>query len=90
MKPFNVEIFSPSFTYIDSCQMSVFSQKDDCLFIETNEIELLNVDANTGDYIRITTNTGEICGIITKVAPEDDKTFVSYESFVSLFDLNVF
>lgn len=89
MRPYNVEIFTPKYTFRSSGQKDSFGYREDYLNIESNTIELSGIKAEVGDYIRIS-GTEITEGIITSVEPETIKQKITYRPHISVLEVDAF
>lgn len=92
MNLYNIEAFSRSYEYHDSCQLADISYDDDYLHLTTNKISvpIKKWNAQKNDFIRIQSDTEEKWGTINKISYEDNYTVVTIKSLLSFLDINIY
>lgn len=88
---YNVEIFRRS-EYICSTQLGELEYKEDYLSPEKNKIKTGQqaVTAKEGDYIRVRGTDIEHIGIVTQYDDTKTERVITYESFLTIFDVEIF
>ena len=94
MKPYNVEIFTPSFELVGNTNVSKITYKEDYLSADENSITVLTLSGvKKHDYIRISRGAEEYCGFITEIAYGTEKSkqlqTISYKPFVELLNTQI-
>lgn len=92
MNRYNIETFSRSYAFHDSCQLTNVSYDEDYLSLSTNKIRIpiKNWKAQKNDFIRIQSDQEEKWGVITKITYDDYYTDVSIKSLISFFDIDIY
>lgn len=91
MIPYNVEIFTPEFTYRSSAQVEAVKHAFDYLDIEKTKIEIPGaMDAQRGDWIHITRDSFVAEGIVSKVNKKNESVEVEYKPFHKIFDMDIY
>lgn len=94
MKPYNVEIFTPTFQMVGNTNVDSIEYKEDYLSGDENSITILPMKGiSKQDYIRISRNGEEYAGVITEITYGTDKSKklqqISYKPFMELFDTDI-
>lgn len=91
MKRYNVEVFD-RFEYRSSVQLEKVEFKEDYLSPEKNKVKTGQKQfcAEKDDYIHIIGPDMETLGIVTQVQVTKEETQVTYEQFVTQFDLDIY
>lgn len=94
MKPYNVEIFTPTFQMVGNTNIDEVSYKEDYLSGDENTITVLPINGvSKQDYIRISRGNEEYAGVITEITYGTDKSKnlmqISYKPFMELFDTDI-
>ena len=94
MKPYNVEIFTPSFQMVGNTNIDSFTYKEDYLSGDENTITVLPIKGvSKQDYIRISRGQEEYAGVITEITYGTDKSKnlmeISYKPFMELLDTDI-
>ncbi len=91
MSLYNIEIFKKDFSFVSSYQIDSVSYEYDYLSLSGNKLQIAQViEAEQGDYIRIAGNDDIFWGIVEKVTDSDTLYTITYKSFLSLIDTNMF
>jgi len=90
MKPYNVEIFTPSFEMVGHTNINELSYKEDYLSSDENSITVFAIPGVAKqDYIRISRGKEEYAGVVTEIAYGTDKSknmqTISYKPLMELF-----
>lgn len=91
MKQYNVEIFD-GFAYRCSLQVKEVEVKEDYLSPEKNKIKTAQdtLYAQEGDYLHVWGADVDCWGVVTEFENKKGKRQVTYESFLTKFDVDVF
>lgn len=94
MKPYNVEIFTPSFQMVGNTNIDEITYAEDYLSGDVNSITVLPVvGVSKQDYIRISRGNEEYAGVITEITYGTDKSKnlmqISYKPFMELLDTDI-
>ena len=94
MKPYNVEIFTPTFQMVGNTNIDEVTYKEDYLSGDENTITVLPINGvSKQDYIRISRGNEEYAGVITEITYGTDKSKnlmqISYKPFVEINNDNI-
>lgn len=91
MRLYNVEIFSPDFSYRSSAQVDAIEHGFDYLDVEKEKIKIPGwIDARRGDWIRISKDRFEANGIISDVKEKERSIELQYKPFHKIFDIDTY
>lgn len=90
MKPYNLEVFSPSFALNYHTNINNPGFKEDYLAGDTSQVQVpMSKAISKGDYIRISRDDYEFVGVVNGVSDDKLLTTISYSSILSRFDTPV-
>jgi len=94
MKPYNVEIFTPSFSLVGHGNINSLEYKEDYLSSDENSISLFAIpNVAKQDYIRICKDKEEFVGVVTEIAYGTDKSksmqSISYKPLMELLNTDI-
>ena len=94
MKPYNVEVFTPTFQMVGNTNIDSVTYKEDYLSGDENTITVLPIKGvSKQDYIRISRGKEEYSGVITEITYGTDKSKnlmqISYKPFMELLDTDI-
>lgn len=94
MKPYNVEIFTPSFFMVGNTNINEITYKEDYLSSDENSITILAMPGvEKQDYVRISRDDEEYAGVITEVSYGTNASkrlmTISYKPFLELLNTDI-
>lgn len=87
MRQYNVDIFDRNLSFLVNDVVTINRIDDDYISAKANTIEIRPTSlVKAGDFIRLQNDLTNFFGIITDAAPGEQRTAITYKSFISIFD----